>query len=308
MDMPSFMDEDEQALYKDRMERAEPEHGGTPWDPKADKQFRPTRSPENNRFFQKFVRYVVGMFMGDPELRELYKQATLQIDEATFKRNNERLLRRLYADLRPRARKSRRTRFLELLTHHDTRVEVSRKVYHATMKLHLKHGVKVAYLDLGTKMWEFSTEIPRDSPHSDIKSRPRRHFRLDRTSNTWSFWPPAQDGDAQIASTSLPEIQDDPGDIPGDPDNEKHFEHLLNGEYRFEAAARFITTGHPFQLYKDRFRDYLHPVSKPGYASDDTAATVPGTQSEGRGHRSEGTRPQGGTEASAQGPLMDPGK
>lgn len=343
LDMPSLMDESEQFLHKDRVERGEPEHGAPPWLPNTDKHFQPTRSPENNRFLQMVVRHVARMFLRDPELLTLYKQATLHVDEETFKRNNERLLRRLYADLRSRVTKSRRMRMLvlELLRHHGTRVQISRKVHHAVMDLHFNLGARTAYLDPRSNKWEFRDGLRHADVWDEMTSWPQRKFRLDMMSNTWSFRPPAQDGDPPNATNSLPDIPDDPGDVPSDSDDEGDFPHLLQGEYSFEAAARFMTTGRPFQLYKERLREYLHPVPKPEDAPGETATKVfksahedvhaddeesdesmdvgaiepslvgdelepiPETQSEDRGHQSEGAPPQGETEASAQGPVVE---
>jgi hypothetical protein len=193
--------------------------------------------------------YLVGKFTDDEELRNLYQEAIQQLSEERFIRNNRRLLKQYFLDLNGEKKTPPQRLAVRFLRSRTERTRISNKICRFfspsevtlpdQMDVQLKEERLKSYL-ANQRLIQEGTAIGASTTATDFI--PNTMEENDTTS------------EISESSNEFPDTEDEEG-------SEETSSGLVHGE--LEAAARFLTSGCPFNSYKERLRNFLRQKSRP---------------------------------------------
>lgn len=196
--------------------------------------------------------------LDDRELSRTYLEAIGRVGQGRFLRNNRRLLRWLSKDLKTSQTLPSEHMAIRFLGRYRGSALVCAAICHDLVGAKIDHQ-----------------EQSQLEPNEDKKLMLNRFLdQMDSTEQS-GFLEPSQDRDYQDA----PPSDDDDSDITSS-DDENDGDHFEGKETeKLEATVNFLVSGQPFQLYKRRLHEWLHPPSV-AHASKQDDAVNTGSSSE----------------------------
>ena len=170
--------------------------------------------------------------MGDDELSETYQEALERVGRDRFLRNNCKLLQRLSKDLKTSPLLPSEHMAIRFLGGHRGSQLICTAICHDLAGVEIGHQ-KQLQLD----------------PNEDKKTMLNRFLdNMDSAEQSGGF----------DMTQVLPKYENDNDDATGsDDEGDKDFEE--HGIETLEATVKFLVSGPPFQVYKQRLREWLHP-------------------------------------------------
>jgi tetratricopeptide (TPR) repeat protein len=191
--------------------------------------------------------YLVGKFTNDGELRTLYQKAMQGLEEARFIRNNRRLLKLYFLDLNSEGQTPSDKLATKFLRPRSERIRISNKICRFLMP---------------------SENSVRD--RIDDKLRIERvglylanqRLVLENSATAVANQLVDQEGmDNTDATSETSEGSNDSANTENEESIDETSTELVHAE--LEAAAKFLTSGWPFRLYKERLRSFLYQQCRP---------------------------------------------
>jgi len=174
---------------------------------------------------------IKGALMGDDELSEIYQEALERVGRDRFLRNNCKLLQRLSKDLKTSPLLPSEHMAIRFLGGHRGSQLICTAICHDLA------GVEIGH----------QRQLQLD-PNEDKKTMLNRF--LDNMDSA------EQSGVFDMMQV-LPKYEDDGDAVGSDDEGDKDFEE--HGIETLEATVKFLVSGPPFQVYKQRLREWLHP-------------------------------------------------
>jgi hypothetical protein len=179
------------------------------------------------------ANYIAKEFIKDSDLLALYQESNQVLDATRFLRNHRRLLKMLYLDLRSEANGPSQTLAIRFLRARSARRLISLRI----------RGFVTP-----------SDDTLREKINVVLMQDKENLFQLDR-------WMAEQDSAAQQAHAEE-YLSGNSHMETGSEASEDNDEYEADNSTlsKLKATAEFLTTGRPFDVYKERVRTFLHPT------------------------------------------------
>lgn len=181
-------------------------------------------------FYRAATVYLINHFANDVELLSLYKEAVRQMNEASFIKNHQHLLKIYYLELEFKNEDPFQRQAIMLLRGHRERYALSRQIYHAVKSLNTPNeGGKRPLLDQDEKQLRLLNMLLE---RIDGNSAGSQTITNNSTESEWYTESEGSDSDEDVTGSSLalPEL---------------------------ESKAQFLCEGRPYQQYKEQLRNLV---------------------------------------------------
>ncbi|RYP68070.1 hypothetical protein DL769_005598 [Monosporascus sp. CRB-8-3] len=204
-------------------------------------------------------KYIAKGLTDDSELVALYEDAARQLTEARFIRNNRRLLKQYFLDLRHEAQLSSQKLAVSFMRLRSGRTRISSEIY-SLVKPQIPDNTVRQRIETVLEQDRDALFLLNKLLDARDSAQMARGANLDITrgadeSNEGSE---RSDGDSDL----------DSGDDPATQLDAEAAEDLL----RLKATAEFLTSGKPFTTYKQNLRKFLNPEAGPSGSMEDHAS------------------------------------
>ncbi|KAF5669923.1 Nephrocystin-3 [Fusarium denticulatum] len=197
---------------------------------------------ESADFRHAAVTYIVSMFMGDPELLTLYKQANQSMREAKFVRNHRRLLKKYFLELRAERQTASQRSAVEFLRFRSNRTQISQGI--CNLIAPSKTPVQERLDTIIEQEKDSLVMLDRFLGERNALEQPTPSETITETS--------ALDDTDRISEES-----DDDDDSIHDRNSYQSTEDSLLSNLK--STAELFTTGRPFRVYQHHLRRFLNP-------------------------------------------------
>ncbi|ENH75855.1 Nephrocystin-3 [Fusarium oxysporum f. sp. cubense race 1] len=201
-----------------------------------------TPNLESADFRHAAVTYIVSMFLGDPELLTLYKQANQSVGEVKFVRNHRRLLKKYFLELRTERQTASQRSAVEFLRFRSNRTQISQGI--CNLIAPSKNPVQERLDTIIEQQKDSLVMLDRFLGERNALERPTPSETITETS-----------------------ALDDADPISEESDDEDDSIHELNSYqptedsllFNLKSTAELFTTGRPFRVYQYHLRRFLNP-------------------------------------------------
>ncbi|OCL03965.1 hypothetical protein AOQ84DRAFT_226702 [Glonium stellatum] len=191
--------------------------------------------------------YLVEKFTDDDELRTLYQEAMQGLDEARFIRNNRRSLKLYFIDLNSEGQTPSDKLATKFLRPRSERIRISNKICRFLMpsensvRDRIDDKLRIAKVGL----YLANQRLVLENSATNVVNQLVDQEGMDNTDATSEASEDSNNSANTENEESINEISTE----------------LVHAE--LEAAAKFLTSGWPFRLYKERFRNFLYQQRRP---------------------------------------------
>lgn len=206
---------------------------------------------ESNSFYSEARQaagdYLVGKFTDDDELRTLYQEAMNELDEARFIRNHRRLLKLYFLDLTSERQTPSEKLASRFLRTRNERIRISNKICRFLLPSEISVRDRI---DDSLRIEKVGLYLANQRllQESSIAAGVNQVVGQDGMDNA-----------DEISETS--EHSNDSAITENEEGTDETSIELVHAE--LEAAAKFLTSGRPFILYKERLRNFLRQQRRP---------------------------------------------